>query len=180
MHQFVQTEHRLCDITTCSANPNGRPTTKEVLERELVICLPCHKLGGSADGVSLSMGAPLGEPGGGGGPPCWGPRRLWKEGSRDGNLSIWGLCWDNLGWAHLLGLQHMAEGALEMECLSPWELCEGNLEGASSWGPWRIFRKVSVDGHLYTGAPVLGNLEEGLSIRDFESKKGSGDGHLFL
>ena len=63
MHQFVQTEHRLCDITTCSANPNGRPTTKEVLERELVICLPCHKLGGSADRVSLSMGAPLGEPG---------------------------------------------------------------------------------------------------------------------
>jgi hypothetical protein len=25
----------------------------------------------------------------------------------------------------------MAEGALEMECLSPWELCEGNLEGGS-------------------------------------------------
>jgi hypothetical protein len=23
----------------------------------------------------------------------------------------------------------MAEGALEMECLSPWELCEGNLKG---------------------------------------------------
>jgi hypothetical protein len=22
----------------------------------------------------------------------------------------------------------MAEGVLEMECLSPWELCEGNLE----------------------------------------------------
>jgi hypothetical protein len=25
----------------------------------------------------------------------------------------------------------MAEGALMMECLSPWELCEGNLEGGS-------------------------------------------------
>jgi hypothetical protein len=25
----------------------------------------------------------------------------------------------------------MAEGALEMECLSPWELYEGNLEGGS-------------------------------------------------
>jgi len=25
----------------------------------------------------------------------------------------------------------MAEGALEMECLSLWELCEGNLEGGS-------------------------------------------------
>jgi hypothetical protein len=23
----------------------------------------------------------------------------------------------------------MAEGVLGMECLSPWELCEGNLEG---------------------------------------------------
>jgi len=74
----------------------------------------------------------------------------------------------------------MAEGALMMECLSPWELCEENLEGAPFRGPWRIFRKVSVDGHLYIGAPVLGNLEEGLSIRAFESRKGSGDGHLFL
>jgi len=67
-----------------------------------------------------------------------------------------------------------------MECLSPWELCEGNLEGVPSWGPRRIFRKVSVDGHLYIGAPVLENLEEVLSIRDFESRKGSGDGQLFL
>ena len=48
---------------------------------------------------------------------------------------IWGLCWGNLGWAHLLGTQDMAEGALEMECLSQWELCEGNLEGAPSRGP---------------------------------------------
>jgi len=43
-----------------------------------------------------------------------------------------------------------------------------------------MFRKVSVDWHLYIGAPVLGNLEEGLSVRDFESRKGYGDGHLFL
>jgi hypothetical protein len=53
----------------------------------------------------------------------------------DGNLSIWGLCWGSLGWAHLLGLQDMAEGVLGMECLSPWELCEGNLEGAPSRRP---------------------------------------------
>jgi hypothetical protein len=33
-----------------------------------------------------------------------------------------------LGWAHLPGLRDMAEGALGMECLSPWGLCEGNLE----------------------------------------------------
>jgi hypothetical protein len=37
-----------------------------------------------------------------------------------------------------------------------------------------------VDGHIYIGATVLGNLEEGLSIRDFESRKGCEDGHLFL
>jgi hypothetical protein len=80
----------------------------------------------------------------------------------------------------VLGLQDMVEGALEMECLSPWELCGGNLEGAPSQGPGGIFRKVSVDRHLYIGAPDLGNLEKGLSIRDFESRKGSGDRHLFL
>jgi hypothetical protein len=33
-----------------------------------------------------------------------------------------------------------------------------------------------VDGHLYIGAPVFGNLEEGLSIRDSESRKSSGEG----
>jgi len=41
-------------------------------------------------------------------------------------------------WGGLIDwdFQDMAEGALEMECLSPWELCEGNLEGgAPSRGP---------------------------------------------
>jgi len=33
-----------------------------------------------------------------------------------------------------------------------------------------------VGGHLYKGAPVLGNLEEGLSIRDFESRRALGTG----
>jgi hypothetical protein len=28
----------------------------------------------------------------------------------------------------------MAEGVLGMECLSPWELCEGNLEGGPLLG----------------------------------------------
>jgi hypothetical protein len=73
----------------------------------------------------------------------------------------------------------MAEGALEMECLSPWELCEGNLEGLPPGDP-EGYLEESVDGHLYIGAPVFGNLEEGLYIRDFESRKGTGDGHLFL
>jgi hypothetical protein len=36
--------------------------------------MPCRQ-GGSADGTSLSMGAPLGEPGGGGA-PSWGSQRL--------------------------------------------------------------------------------------------------------
>ena len=78
------------------------------------------------------MGALLGEPGGGllVGEPEGYERRALGTGT-----SIWRLCWGNLGWAHLLGLQDMAEGSLEMECLSPWELCEGNLEGVPSRGP---------------------------------------------
>ena len=40
----------------------------------------------------------------------------------------------------------------------------------------KSLRQVS----LYIGAPVLGNLEEGSSTGDFESRKGSRDGHLFL
>jgi len=47
--------------------------------------------GGSGNGLSLSMGALLGEPGGG--LLCLGSWRLWKEGSRDGYLSSWGLSW---------------------------------------------------------------------------------------
>jgi hypothetical protein len=75
----------------------------------------------------------------------------------------------NLGWAHLPGLQDIAEGALGMECLSLWGLCEGNLEGGlPHQGPW-TFRKGSWDGHLFIGAPVLENLEEGLSTGDFKS-----------
>jgi hypothetical protein len=62
----------------------------------------------------------------------------------------------------------MAKGALEMECLSPWDLCEGNLEEAPSRELCRI--QVSVDGHLYIGAPVLGNLEKGPSTGDFGSR----------
>jgi len=40
--------------------------------------------------------------------------------------------------------------AQEVEHLSLWELCEGNLEGGlPSWGPWWIGRNDSVDGHLF-------------------------------
>jgi len=42
------------------------------------------------------------------------------------------------------------KGALEVECLSLWGLCEGNLEGGlPCWGPSRICRKGSGDGHLF-------------------------------
>ena len=56
---------------------------------------------------------------------------------------------------------------------------EGNLEGLPPGNPEGHLEK-SVDGHLYIGAPVLGNLEEGSSAGDFESRKGPRDGHLFL
>jgi len=45
--------------------------------------------------------------------------------------SLYGGSLGNLGWAHLPGLQDIAEGALGMECLSPWKLCKGKLEGGS-------------------------------------------------
>jgi hypothetical protein len=42
------------------------------------------------------------------------------------------------------------KGALEVERLSLWELCGGNLEGGlPCWAPWRIGRKVSGDGRLF-------------------------------
>ena len=42
------------------------------------------------------------------------------------------------------------KGALEVGCPSLWQLCEGNLEGGlPCWGPWRIGRKGSGDGHLF-------------------------------
>jgi len=39
---------------------------------------------------------------------------------------------------------------LELGHFSLWEFCEWNLErGLPCWGPWRIGRKVSGDGHLF-------------------------------
>jgi len=41
-------------------------------------------------------------------------------------------------------------GSLEVEHLSVWQLCEGNLEGGiPSWGLWRICGKGSENGHLF-------------------------------
>ena len=42
------------------------------------------------------------------------------------------------------------KGALEVGHFSVWELCEGNLEGGlPCWGPWRVGRKGSEDGHFF-------------------------------
>jgi hypothetical protein len=53
-----------------------------------------------------------------------------------GGLVYWGLRW--------------LKGALEVERLSIWELCEGTLQGGlPCLGPSRIRRKGSGDGHLF-------------------------------
>jgi len=75
----------------------------------------------------------------------------------------------------------MAEGVLGMDCLSPWELCEGNLEGGLPPGDPEGYLETSLGQvSLYVGALLLGNLEEGSSTGDSESRKGSRDGHLSL
>ena len=57
-------------------------------------------------------------------------------GSSTGDLEIW------------------LKGALGVECLSLWELCEGNLEGGlPCWGPWRICRRLWKWASLSIGAP---------------------------
>jgi hypothetical protein len=46
------------------------------------------------------------------------------------------------------------KGALVVECLSLWELCEGNLDGGLlCWGPSRIGRKGS-GGSIYSQGPL--------------------------
>jgi hypothetical protein len=75
----------------------------------------------------------------------------------------------------------MAEGVLGMDCLSPWELCEGNLEGGlPPANPDGYLEKFLRWVSLYMGVLLLGNLEEGSSTADFESTKGSRDGHFSL
>jgi hypothetical protein len=47
-------------------------------------------------------------------------------------------------------LERWLKGVLEVGRFSLWELCEGNLEGGlPCWGPWRIGRRGSGDGHLF-------------------------------
>ena len=89
---------------------------------------------GSSYGASLSMGALLGELGGG--LLCWGPcsyeRKVLEmgnslHGGSDGQPGVGLSTGDSERWL---------KGALLMEHLSLWELCEGNLEGQlPCWGP---------------------------------------------
>jgi len=56
---------------------------------------------GTENGAFLSMGALWGEPGGR--ILSWGPWRLCRKGSGDGNLSPQGSCWGTWKGAHLPG-----------------------------------------------------------------------------
>jgi hypothetical protein len=142
--------------------------------RAILNALRAGRGGGYADGASLSMGAPLGERGGGllvGDPKHYECRALGTGTSLYGGSvgATWGglIYWDFKIW--LRGLWR-------------WSV---SLRGSSMKGTWRGLPPgdsdgyVSVDGHLYIGAPVLGNLEEGPSTVDFGSRKGSRDRQLF-
>jgi hypothetical protein len=78
------------------------------------------------------MGALLGEPGGG--DPLMEDLKVMK-----GRLEGWAyfLMGAQLGNLVCAPLPEMwLRGALSVECLSLWELCEGNLEGGvPCWGP---------------------------------------------
>jgi hypothetical protein len=63
----------------------------------------------------------------------------------------------------------MAEGVLGMKSLSPWELCEGNLEGGlPPRDPERYLEKSLGRVSLYIVAPLLGNQEESMLAGDFK------------
>ena len=89
--------------------------------------------GSSADGASLFMGAPLGEPGGGlpvGDPEYYERRALGTRTSLYGG-SV-GATWGRLVyWGFEIWLRGSGDGV----SLSPWELCEGKLEGGPSRRP---------------------------------------------
>ena len=95
------------------------------------------------------MGALLGEPGGGGsfarGTKGYERKALgmgiFPHGGSVGQPGVGSSIGDFEIWL---------KGALEVQRPSLWELCEGNLEGGlPCWGPRRICRKYSEDGHLF-------------------------------
>jgi hypothetical protein len=86
---------------------------------------------------------------------CGGELLYWVPWVMKGRLwgwaSLMGAQLGNPEWARLSGdFERWLKVALEVGCFSLWELCEGNLEGGLlCWGPWRIGRKGSGDGHLF-------------------------------
>jgi len=73
-----------------------------------------------------------------------------KEGSGDRHLFSWGSAGQPGVGSSNGDLERWLKGALEVEHLSLWELCEGNLDGGlPCWGPWRIGRQDYGDGHLF-------------------------------
>jgi hypothetical protein len=75
---------------------------------------------------------------------------LLKEGSRDRHLSLWGSAGQPRVGSSTGDFERWLKGVLEVVHFSLWELCEGNLEGGlPCWGPWRIGRKRSGEGHLF-------------------------------
>ena len=92
-----------------------------------------------------------------------GTSNIMKGGSRDGNLSIWGglIYWDFELW---------------LRGSWGWSI---SLRGSSVKGTWRggglpprdsegYLEKSLGRVSLYIGAPLLGNLEEGMLAGDFE------------
>ena len=83
--------------------------------------------GGSGNSASLSIGALLGEPGGGS--FARGPEGYEKKALRM-DISLHGGSVGQPGVGSSTGdFEIGLKGALEAECLSVWELCEGNLQG---------------------------------------------------
>lgn len=80
------------------------------------------------------MGTLLGEHGRG--LLFWASCRLGKEGSEDEHLSSWGSAGQPGVGSSTGDFEKWLKGALEVERLPLWELCEGNLEGGlPCWGP---------------------------------------------
>jgi hypothetical protein len=80
------------------------------------------------------------------------------------------------GGVHLMGTLRGSWSALEMEHLSLWELCQGNLQwGLLYWGPRRISKgKLWRCASLSMGA-LLGNLYGGSFTRDLRIEGCSGN-----
>ena len=104
--------------------------------------------GGFREGASLSEGAHCGGQWG------WAPllgTLGYERKSLEMGISLHGVSVGQPAVSSSTGdFQRQMKATLELERLSLWELCEGNLVGGFPyWGPWRRGRKGSGDGHLF-------------------------------